>query len=262
MLIYREHPVPASLAQWAIGYWSFDATDLPESVYEHHVPPDGCISILGCRAGTEVPVRWLIVGPRVDPLVVPVHRGQHYDGIRLWPHTAGTLQTLAVCPLRDAAGPLETVLPDWSNALSETFANRSEKESLFTSISEVFESKLSGHGAPDPLIGESVAAIVGDPQTIDLDDQAKKLGLSRRQFQRRFAEATGITAKQFQRIRRFRDSVAELLRDKPRPWVEVAYENGFSDQAHLANQFRQLVGLTAEQLRRTHESIRHENVRP
>ena len=70
----------------------------------------------------------------------------------------------------------------------------------------------------------------------------ERVGLSPRHFRRRFRERVGLGPKRYGRVRRLQRLLARL--DPRRPdWAGLAWDVGFSDQAHLIREFRALVGL-------------------
>lgn len=75
-------------------------------------------------------------------------------------------------------------------------------------------------------------------------DLAAELDLSPRTLERQFAQEVGIGAKSLARLIRF-ETAHNLLSDDPQtPLATLAYDLGFSDQAHLTREFRALGGLT------------------
>jgi methylphosphotriester-DNA--protein-cysteine methyltransferase len=71
-------------------------------------------------------------------------------------------------------------------------------------------------------------------------------GLRTRQWQRRFAAATGLTPKAFARIARLQRLVSLYQSGQWRRWADLALESGFYDQAHLANDFREFAGQSPD----------------
>jgi len=77
---------------------------------------------------------------------------------------------------------------------------------------------------------------------------AKKIGLSHRQLNRRFKEATGLSPQQFQ-IRVKIEKACKLLRDTEKALVEIGLELGFCDQSAFTAQFRKRMSMTPRQYR-------------
>ena len=77
---------------------------------------------------------------------------------------------------------------------------------------------------------------------------AKANGMSHRQLNRRFKEATGLTPQQFMMRSRI-EQACEELRESDRPISDIAYELGFCDQSAFTAQFRKRMALTPKKYR-------------
>jgi AraC-like DNA-binding protein len=110
----------------------------------------------------------------------------------------------------------------------------------------VVEDTLLRHltGSPDAAICRSVDWIeTGE----SLADVTERLGLLPRTFRRRFVSQVGITPKRYSRVRRLQ-RVARAIDGCAAPdWALVAAQHGYYDQAHLIDEFRDLVGVTPGQ---------------
>ena len=76
---------------------------------------------------------------------------------------------------------------------------------------------------------------------------AGRNGMSTRQLQRRFVDELGLSPKRFQRIAR----VEQTLRDALSGYyggADLAMRHGFYDQAHMARDLRELVGVPVTEL--------------
>ena len=76
--------------------------------------------------------------------------------------------------------------------------------------------------------------------------------LSRRQVQRRFLHATGLTQRVIQQIERARQ--ATVLLQQGTPIAAAAYETGYFDQAHMTHALKHYVGQTPAQILDIHKS--------
>lgn len=71
-------------------------------------------------------------------------------------------------------------------------------------------------------------------------------GLSDRSVQRRVSRATGLTPGGIRQIRRAEHALGMLVRGVSK--VDVVYEAGFADQAHLTRSLKRFVGQTPSQI--------------
>jgi AraC-like DNA-binding protein len=95
--------------------------------------------------------------------------------------------------------------------------------------------------APDPLATSAAYS------ARDLRVLARDSGYSQRQIRRRVIAATGHSPKRLMRIARMQRL---LLAGRGESWARSAAEHGFFDEAHMANDVRELVGATPHALLR------------
>jgi AraC family transcriptional regulator len=89
---------------------------------------------------------------------------------------------------------------------------------------------------------------------LDLNTLAAESGYSRSHFLRTFRAAIGCSPHQW--LTRLRVQQAKtILREKSISLIEIALACGFSSHAHFSNTFRQIVGVTPSDYRRSHGTI-------
>jgi AraC-like DNA-binding protein len=91
---------------------------------------------------------------------------------------------------------------------------------------------------PDPL----VRAVWSSS---DIHAVSRECGYSQRQLRRRVLAATGHGPKRLMRIARMQRL---LLEGRGESWARTAVEHGYYDEAHMANDVRELVGATPHAL--------------
>jgi AraC-like DNA-binding protein len=94
----------------------------------------------------------------------------------------------------------------------------------------------------DPVVAQALYRLESSAGTEPVLIIAKDLNLTARHLERRFAEDVGLSPKIFARIVRFQRAL-RLLESGNCSGAEVAYETGFSDQAHLIRDFVQFAGI-------------------
>lgn len=258
---YVERQPSEAAAHWVLAYWSFaaDATPPPEQPYT--VWPDGCVSLSVPLMGGQVgPL--LCVGPRVVALQPPVFAGSRLWGIRFWPDAAGTLFGSAARALRDITGEAPPSLQEWAAGLRESVASAGSDDARFAVLDAWACARLRAAPIPDAPVRRAVQTLVAARGELPAAEVAAQAGLGLRQLQRRFAARTGLTLREWARVRRLRESLAQRLQSSTATWSRIAAEVGFVDHAHLAREFVQLTGFSPSQAARALREISHENVRP
>lgn len=71
-----------------------------------------------------------------------------------------------------------------------------------------------------------------------INELSKKVNISTRQLERNFKFQFGITAKEFQRITRFQNTIKKILLNKPAYYLDVVLDNGYFDQSHFIKEFK------------------------
>ncbi len=107
---------------------------------------------------------------------------------------------------------------------------------------------------PLPELAAALSAIQAEPtrswKNIDL---ARKTGLSVSAFERRFRKCLHTSPMQFLKRLRLARSAAALIQSE-KSISEIAFETGFSDQAHLSREFKKLFSVTPSEWRTRHLS--------
>jgi transcriptional regulator GlxA family with amidase domain len=81
-----------------------------------------------------------------------------------------------------------------------------------------------------------------------IEQLARELSLSVRQFHRRFTSAVGLSPKRYARGERIRLALALALAGPTTAWAEIALGAGYYDQAHLIREFHAVTGATPQAL--------------
>src|SRR5687767_3502212 len=218
-MIYQEFAPAPQVANAVASYWRFA---LPSShqpaTTQHAVPPDGAVNLCWLPPGWSA-----LVGPRVSALRVPVQAGAEYIGIRFLPGAAGPLLGINVRSVREAVNAFPK--PDFEAVM------RSRALAGLDELVSKWAVDIAWQG-PDPAVSELTRRIVDSDGKAAVADLLQGLNLSYRQILRRFHEASGLTPKEFARLRRFRAACLQAVRTSDPQWAAVSVDGGFSDQSH------------------------------
>lgn len=95
-----------------------------------------------------------------------------------------------------------------------------------------------------------------------MEDVARDAAVGLRHLQRLFPEATGLTLREFARVRRLREALALRLTPDAPAWSRIAAGAGFVDHSHLTREFLALIGVAPTAAARQMKRTAHQGVRP
>ena len=109
---------------------------------------------------------------------------------------------------------------------------------------------------PDAAVQLAVALIAHTRGAGSVAAVARATKCSPRRLRQLFAEHVGMTPKELARIIRLRSAAAGHVVGGA-SWLDVAAEQGFSDQPHLVREFRSILGVTPSQFASHAKRIAH-----
>ncbi|MGO1736453.1 MAG: helix-turn-helix domain-containing protein [Leucobacter sp.] len=99
------------------------------------------------------------------------------------------------------------------------------------------------------LANEMADLLMTDASILRVEDAAARLRVSVRTLQRLAHRTVGVSPAAVIRRRRLQEAAQRMRDDAGASLADVAAELGYADQAHLANDFRAVLGLTASEYR-------------
>lgn len=251
-LAYSEFAPGAAVQDLVLTYWSFTVRALPWEGFEHVVWPDGCLSIAACVLNGEI-VSMPLMGPRREPLTVPVEAGMQFWGVRFRPEMGASFLGRPARQLRDQVGPAHHwlgagLLRELSDALLPTlreFPPGTDNEAVQHAVTLVLDRWLFDSAddtlPPERCVRDAVQAIVATEGRQQIATIAEVCDVSPRHLQRCFKEAVGLSPKEYAMIRKARHAVKPVA----------------ADDGELARDFQRLMIGAPDQLRRRLATVEH-----
>ncbi|TKK87236.1 helix-turn-helix domain-containing protein [Herbidospora galbida] len=194
------------------------------------VLPDGCMDLLWTSG------RLVVAGPDSVAYVTSIVPGADYTGLRFAPGDLPGLLGVPACELRDRRVPLDEV---WSARRVRALENRLRRGGGIEAVADGLTA--------DPVVRGAVALIGGG---LGVAAAADRLDLGERRFHRLCLRAFGYGPKTLGRILRMNRALGKARAGGG--FAQVAHDEGYADQAHLAREVRALAGVTLTDLvRRT-----------
>lgn len=144
----------------------------------------------------------------------------------------------------DAVLPAAQTLKPDCNALTESLQNKSREEKLQSLTSYLLTHaphQISPEHQKIKEIAESLQSQHGRQKITEL---ANEFDTSPRMLERNFLQYIGMPAKLFARILRFNHAKNLIEQDPDIGLAALAYETGYTDQAHFSKNFKQFFDLS------------------
>lgn len=241
--MYREYAPPAPLGTFIECLWR---RDLPEDGDGDRgvVLPDGRVDLVWIAGGEP-----LVAGPQTRFVPRPLAPPGVAVGVRFLPSAGPPLLGLPAHELVDLHVPLADVDTARATALRRRLPAVAEPEEA-RSVAGALGRWLATADAPDRAVRAAVRLL--DTPGAAVATVARAVGYSERELRRRFRESVGYGPKTLQRVLRFQRVLAALgAPDEAQDQLaRLAATAGYSDQAHMTREMKELSGLTPAQLAR------------
>lgn len=182
----------------------------------------------------------MVAGPTSRACVIEFEEGHSHVSVTFELGAASSFLGVPLVLARDELVPLETLWGRSGACLRERLLDVSAPAEALAVMESVLLERLTG-GTPDPAV---LAAAEALSRGVPVGEVARDLGLLPRTLRRRFTAQVGLTPKRFSMVHRMRRLVGDLHGQSQVDWAVAAAEHGYADQPHLADEFRELAGVT------------------
>jgi len=181
----------------------------------------------------------VLVGPHSSPTIIDTREQRCLAAVEFRSGGAARFFSAPMSEFCQQVVPLEDVWGSPGGSLRERLLCAPTPAAKF----RVLEDLLLEHFEPrlDPAMQYAIGALQSG---VPVSQVASRLGLLPRTLARRFSAEVGITPKRFARVRRLQRVLRAARRSLEPDWCAIAAEHGYSDQAHLIHDFRNLAHIT------------------
>jgi len=115
-------------------------------------------------------------------------------------------------------------------------------------LARCIQSLLTNETSRDRIVEESIALISQNIGTISVKFLIGRLGISERQFEKRFTKTVGIPPKLYIRIARINEAFRLMGAGKFERLSDLAQELNFFDQSHFIREVKAFSGITPKSI--------------
>jgi AraC-like DNA-binding protein len=183
----------------------------------------------------------MLAGPTSRASVLEFEQGRAHVSVTFALGAAACFFAPPLRLARDQQVPLEDVWGRPGASLRERLLEAATPQEALEVMEEVLLGQMTGPVGPDPAVTAAADALSAG---VSVGETAAALGMLPRTLRRRFVADVGLTPKRFARVQRLQRVVRDLDGQSRVDWAILAAEHGYADQPHLAEEFRQLAGVT------------------
>jgi AraC-like DNA-binding protein len=258
-MFYRELVPPEGLQRVVLSFWEFAVPETSQPTGQE-IFPDGCVSVIYVRqpAGGVHVVG--LSGLYTRTVVQPMNPGDVVWGMRVSPAALAAVLSDDPASMVDRSLYGAEANPTLLTGLAEELSSIPDLETSVAVFENLVREIAAGPDPTDTVVEQAVRTIEETRGETRVADLAEMLGLSTRQFQRRFKRSAGISPKQYIRARRIRATAIDIIRQNAQNWAERAANLGFADQSHLSHEVVSLTNRSPSSFAENVSKIRHGHI--
>jgi AraC-like DNA-binding protein len=248
----RALPLGASLQGAVAHVLAYREAIAPGREVIERVLPDGAVRmVFHLGSGTPGAVDGaapaaLVVGAHAAPVIVRLRGAM--DGLSVTLRHGAALALFGV-PAGEIEGttvPLDALWGGEAARLLEHLSSATDDASRLRALRAALQRRLRAQDAVPSQLVDYAASLMRDCDgQRSVRDVAAAVGIGERRLQQLFHAQVGLSPRTFGRLLRLH-AMLRTLRQQPErsPWAHLAIDAGYYDQAHLANEFHALCGMT------------------
>jgi AraC-like DNA-binding protein len=183
----------------------------------------------------------MLAGPAGRATVIEFEQGRAHVSVTFALGAAACFFAPPLEVARDQQLPLADLWGRPGAMLRERLLEAATPWDALEVMKDVLLEQMTSPLVPDPMVAAAGGALSAG---VPVGEVAEALGVLPRTLRRRFIAQVGLPPKRFARVQRLQRVVRDLDGRSQADWATVAVKHGYADQSHLADEFRQLAGVT------------------
>ena len=238
-------------------YWEVEGRLSP---FREKVLPNGCAELmfnlgpphtLISESGSSVWERSWFSGVHDRALVIESLSGTHLVSARLTPLGAVQLFGPAMAGMVNRVVDLESLAGWAATELRESLLVAESPGARFELLERFIRSCPERGVVVPEVVRAAVRSIESAHGNLRVSGIHTEVGVSRKHLWMLFAREMGMSPKAYAQIQRFVWTLARLRESESVDWVRLANDAGYSDQSHLAREFRRIADASPTEFLRT-----------
>jgi AraC-like DNA-binding protein len=237
-------------------YWTLD---LPPEEYpeKQTIVPDGCMEMifhygdhyfqyLDNKRKIQQP-KCFVFGQITNTLEIEPSGITGIFSVRFHPNGFLPFTTIPLEEMHNRAVPLDEIFGKEALMLEKEILESKDTFKRIETIEKFLLEKLQTPDLSYRIAKDCVEILIQSSGQLRVDELSEQLQLNRRNLERKFSNAIGLSPKQLSKIIRLQTTLKMMDSQNFTNLTDLAYQNGYFDQAHFIKDFREFTGLSPKQ---------------
>lgn len=237
-------------------YWTLEGPK-EKTPEKQTIVPDGCMELIfhygdlyrqyADNGHSLTQPRCFAIGQLTRPLEIEPTGETGIFSVRFHPGGFLPFTSIPLRELENKAVPLEKVFAQDGKGIEQMILEAKTTSQRIELLEQFFLNRLKDRKTIDRTIKATVGTILTAYGQLSVDEISKRTNIHRRQLERKFRVAIGLSPKQLSKTIRLQAALSILLAKKFTSLTALAYETGYYDQAHFIKDFKELTGFTPKE---------------
>jgi AraC-like DNA-binding protein len=189
----------------------------------------------------------MLFGQITEPLEIEATGETNIFAVRFHPDGFIPFATIPIVEMENRPVPLVELFGDEGLRLEPEMLSVSETEERISIVEEFLLKKLISADSIDKIAKECSELMLELRGQLSVNEISDQLNVNRRQLERRFTTAIGLSPKQLSKIIRLQATLKMIANNQFTSLTAAAYEGNYYDQAHFIKDFKEFTGMSPKQ---------------
>ncbi len=237
-------------------YWTLESPK-EETPQKQTIVPDGCMEMIFHygdlykqymeNGRNIIQPRCFVIGQLTRPLEIEPTGATGIFSVRFHPEGFLPFATIPIKEMENTAVSLEKLFGKDGQEIEQKVLNANSISERINYIEAFLLKRLADTETIDRIVKSTVETILTANGQLSVVELSKQTNINRRQLERKFSSAIGLSPKQLSKMIRLQATLKMLLNKKFTSLTTLAYENEYYDQAHFIKDFKELTGFTPKE---------------
>lgn len=242
-------------------YWILESHK-EENPQRQTIVPDGCMEMIFhygdlykqyiTEESSILQPRCFVIGQLTKPLEIEATGETGIFSVRFYPDGFLPFATVPIKEMENKATSLKELFGVDGLKIEQSILNTSLIVERIKLIEEFFLSRLVSEEVVDRIIKSTIEKMITANGQLSVDELSKIGKINRRQLERKFSSAIGLSPKQLSKIIRLQSTLKMLINKKFTSLSALAYDGEYYDQAHFIRDFKEFTGVTPKEFYADH----------